>query len=89
MQGQWIRIHPRQRRYPAASTTDWAARVVHLDDELCVVNKPAGIPVQSHESNSAETVPRCMERALGLENLWVTTFFPCPPLSFLDTLELS
>ena len=78
MQGQWIRIHPRPRRYPAASTTDWASRVLHLDDDFCVVNKPAGIPVQSHESNSAETVPRCMERALGIEHLWVSTFLPWP-----------
>ncbi len=84
MQGQWIRIHPHPRRYPAASTTDWASRVLHLDDEFCVVNKPAGIPVQSHESNSAETVPRCMERALGIEHLWVSAFLP---LAFILPLE--
>ena len=71
MQGQWIRIHPRPKRYPAASTTDWASTVLYLDNDICVVNKPAGIPVQSHESNSAETVPRCLEQALGMK-LWVS-----------------
>ena len=70
MQGQWIRVHPRPKRYPAASTTDWPSTVLYLDNDICVVNKPAGIPVQSHESNSAETVPRCLEQALGIK-LWV------------------
>ena len=70
VQGQWIRVHPRPKRYPAASTTDWQSAVLYLDDDICVVNKPAGIPVQSHESNSAETVPRCLEQALGIK-LWV------------------
>ncbi|CAL5218791.1 g513 [Coccomyxa viridis] len=69
-EGQWIRIHPRPKRYPAASTTDWASTVLYLDDDICVVNKPAGIPVQSHESNSAETVPHCLEQALGIK-LWM------------------
>ncbi|CAL8469981.1 g9523 [Coccomyxa elongata] len=68
-QGQWIRVHPNPKRYPAAQAIDWAARVIHLDAGICVVNKPAGIPVQSHESNSVETVPRCLEKALGLNRL--------------------
>ncbi|BDA43990.1 RNA pseudouridine synthase 6, chloroplastic [Coccomyxa sp. Obi] len=68
-QGQWIRVHPNPKRYPAAQAVDWAARVIHLDADICVVNKPAGIPVQSHESNSVETVPRCLEKALGLDRL--------------------
>ncbi len=70
-QGQWIRVHPNPKRYPAAQAVDWAARVIHLDADVCVVNKPAGIPVQSHESNSVETVPRCLEKALGLNRLTV------------------
>jgi 23S rRNA-/tRNA-specific pseudouridylate synthase len=74
MQGQWVRVHPNPKRYPAAQTTRWAARVIHLDSDFCVVNKPARIPVQSHESNSVETVPRCLEKALGLEHLWVRSF---------------
>lgn len=74
MQGQWVRVHPNPKRYPAAQTTRWAARVIHLDSDFCVVNKPARIPVQSHESNSVETVPRCLEKALGLEHLWVRSY---------------
>ena len=77
MQGQWVRVHPNPKRYPAAQTTDWATRVIHLGADFCVVNKPARIPVQSHESNSLETVPRCLEEALGLEHLWVRLMFAC------------
>lgn len=74
MQGQWVRVHPNPKRYPVAGSADWAGRVIHLDDDICVVNKPAGVPVQSHESNSAETVPRCVEKALSLNRLWVSLF---------------
>ena len=72
-QGQWLRVHPNPKRYPAARATDWPSRVLHLDDDVCVVDKPAGIPVQCHESNACETVPRCMEAALGIPRLWVRT----------------
>jgi hypothetical protein len=70
-QGQWVRVHPAPKRYPAAAATDWRACVIHLDEDVCVLNKPAGIPVQAHESNAAETVPRCAEAALGIPRLWV------------------
>ena len=46
--------------------------MLYMDDDICVVNKPAGIPVQSHESNCAENVPRCVERALGAGPLKVS-----------------
>ena len=64
------------RRIDAAST------VLYMDDDICIVNKPAsaGIPVQSHESNCAENVPRCLERALGAGPLKVfaeSSHLPC------------
>ncbi len=77
LQGQWIRIHPIPKRYPAAQTVDWASAVLYMDDDICVVNKPAGIPVQSHESNCAENVPRCLERALGAGALKVSALIAC------------
>ena len=64
-------MHPNPKRYPAAAATDWASRVIHLDADICALSKPAGVPVQAHESNAAETVPRCMEAALGVPRFWV------------------
>ena len=69
LQGQMLRIHSKPCRYPAAWRTDWHASVIHMDADMLVVNKPAGIPVQSHESNCCEIVPRCLEKALGLPHL--------------------
>jgi len=43
------------------------ARVVYEDADFFVVNKPARLPTQAHESNGCECVPGCVERALGLE----------------------
>lgn len=80
-------MHPNPKRYPAAQAVEWAARVIHLDADICVINKPAGIPVQSHESNSIETVPRCLEKALGLDRLMVRlASFNCISITLFATL---
>ena len=44
-----------------------ALEEVHEDDDFFVVNKPARLPTQAHESNGCECVPGCVERSLGLE----------------------
>ena len=78
-----MRVHPAPKRYPAAAATDWRARVIHLDEDVCVLNKPAGIPVQAHESKGAETVPRCAEAALGIPRLSVASAKPLTMLLYM------
>lgn len=38
-------------------STDWRARVLRQEDDIVVVDKPGGVPVMAHESNSRQTVP--------------------------------
>ena len=62
-------MHKRPRRYRNGcwiGADAWSRRVVYVDDDVLVVNKPARLPTQSHESNAAECVGGCVERALGL-----------------------
>lgn len=57
VQGDKLKIHANPKRFPAAVSTDWRARVLHQDDVILVVDKPGGVPVMAHESNSSQTVP--------------------------------
>ena len=67
---QRVRVHAHPRRYRDGcwlGAAAWRARVVYEDADLFVVNKPARLPTQAHESNGCECVPGCVERALGIE----------------------
>ena len=67
---QRVRVHAHPRRYRDGcwlGAAAWRARVVYEDADFFVVNKPARLPTQAHESNGCECVPGCVERALGLE----------------------
>ena len=67
---QRVRVHVHPRRYRDGcwlGAAGWRARVVHEDDDYFVVNKPARLPTQAHESNGCECVPGCVERSLGIE----------------------
>jgi hypothetical protein len=66
---QRVRVHVHPRRYRDGcwlGAAAWRARVLHEDDDYFVVNKPARLPTQAHESNGCECVPGCVERSLGL-----------------------
>ena len=67
---QRVRVHVHPRRYRDGcwlGAAAWRARVLHEDDDYFVVNKPARLPTQAHESNGCECVPGCVERSLGLQ----------------------
>lgn len=67
--GERTRIHLNPRRYRDGcwlGRDAWRARIIHEDDDLLVVCKPARLPTQAHESNASECLPGCVERALGL-----------------------
>ncbi|GLI60098.1 hypothetical protein VaNZ11_002129, partial [Volvox africanus] len=69
--GNYVRVHPRPKRYPACYCSDWPSRVLFCDEEYVVVNKPAGLPCMRHESNALEELASCVGRALGLSGLEV------------------
>eukprot|EP00873_Tetraselmis_striata_P014406 jgi/Tetstr1/434670/TSEL_023761.t1 len=70
-EGQWLRVHPRPKRYPISTATDWKQRVLHLDADFLVLDKPAGVPSMSHESNCQETLPLCALHALNIGSIQV------------------
>ncbi|KAG1674437.1 hypothetical protein FOA52_012965 [Chlamydomonas sp. UWO 241] len=69
--GALLRVHPQPRRFPPCTSTDWAAAVVHIDQDYCVVSKPSGLPCMRHVSNGVEEVAGCAGRALGMPELEV------------------
>ncbi|GIM06677.1 hypothetical protein Vretimale_10952, partial [Volvox reticuliferus] len=69
--GNYVRVHPRPKRYPACYCSDWPSRVLFCDEEYVVVNKPAGLPCMRHESNALEELASCVGRALGMNGLEV------------------
>ncbi|GFR52634.1 hypothetical protein Agub_g15225, partial [Astrephomene gubernaculifera] len=69
--GNYVRVHPRPKRYPACYCKDWPSRVLHCDEDYLLINKPAGLPCMRHESNAAEELAACVGRALGLAGLEV------------------
>ena len=67
---QRLRVHVNPRRYRDGcwlGEKRWRARVVYEDANFFVVDKPARLPTQAHESNGCECVPGCVERSLGFE----------------------
>mmetsp|Transcript_27525 Transcript_27525/g.71425 ORF Transcript_27525/g.71425 Transcript_27525/m.71425 type:complete len:322 (-) Transcript_27525:238-1203(-) len=46
-------------------------RVLHLDADFLVLDKPAGVPSMSHESNCQETLPLCALHALNIGSIQV------------------
>ena len=69
--GQLLRIHVNPKRFPACHETDWPSCVLHCDADYLVINKPAGLPCQAHESNIVESVPACATAGLGLGHLFL------------------
>jgi 23S rRNA-/tRNA-specific pseudouridylate synthase len=68
--GRRLRIHKDPRRYRDGcwlGGDEWRARTIHECADYLVVNKPARLPTQAHESNATECVVGCAERSLGLE----------------------
>lgn len=56
------RVYQQPRRFLGCYVDDWAQRLLHLDAAFVVIDKPAMLPCQPDNSNSAECVPAC---ALG------------------------
>lgn len=75
--GQLLRIHPFPKRFPACDVADWPARLLAVDADYVVINKPAGLPSMRHESNGVEHVAACAARALGLGLLQVCRRHTC------------
>jgi len=67
-EGDVLRVHPLPRRFPAH--WDWRSRIVFEDEELLVIDKPAGLPVHPTCDNARENLVAGLEETLG-RRLWI------------------
>jgi 23S rRNA-/tRNA-specific pseudouridylate synthase len=75
--GGYVRVHVHPKRFPAAHSVNWAARVLTITPEYVVVDKPPGVQVPPTVDNVLESVVACVGAALSL-----------PPGSLLNTHRL-
>lgn len=64
--GDYVRVHPRPKRYPEANI-DWEARIVHECEAFVVVDKPRGVPCQPTLDNVSENVLAMLGRLRDAE----------------------
>lgn len=68
--GWYIRVHQQPRRFPTQEI-DWRSTIVFEDEDMLVINKPAGIPVHASVDNYVENVIYCLSETLGIP-LYIT-----------------
>ncbi|CBJ48905.1 putative RNA pseudouridylate synthase [Ectocarpus siliculosus] len=54
--GEYLRIFPEPRRYPAFLGVDWESKIVYDCAGVMLVNKPAGVPAHATVDNFAENM---------------------------------
>ncbi|CAB1097746.1 unnamed protein product [Ectocarpus sp. CCAP 1310/34] len=54
--GEYLRIFPKPRRYPAFLGVDWESKIVYDCAGVMLVNKPAGVPAHATVDNFAENM---------------------------------
>mmetsp|Transcript_41315 Transcript_41315/g.54298 ORF Transcript_41315/g.54298 Transcript_41315/m.54298 type:complete len:382 (+) Transcript_41315:140-1285(+) len=74
--GSCVRVHHSPQRYPACTETDWKQRVLYIDQDYVVVDKPWGVVTMPHVSNCKEVLHKCVANNLGLD--------PLVPLNRID-----
>uniref|UniRef100_A0A6U0VH21 Pseudouridine synthase RsuA/RluA-like domain-containing protein n=1 Tax=Pinguiococcus pyrenoidosus TaxID=172671 RepID=A0A6U0VH21_9STRA len=52
--GDYVRVYPVPARYPEALGIDWDKRILRMDADFVVVDKPAGIPSHATKDNLRE-----------------------------------
>ena len=57
--GDYIRLHPKPKRF-ATAAVEWASRLVFVDPEFVIVNKPSGVPVHATIDNLQENLIRAL-----------------------------
>jgi 23S rRNA pseudouridine1911/1915/1917 synthase len=61
-----LRLHTRPKRFACPSDEVLTRRIVYSDDELLVIDKPAGLPTHPTLDNFLENAKTAYERALGI-----------------------
>ncbi|KAJ1399899.1 pseudouridine synthase [Ochromonadaceae sp. CCMP2298] len=62
---QQLRIYHPPQRFPAAHV-DWSERLLLLEEDYLIVNKPSNLPCMAHPSNAEEHLTACVKREYGL-----------------------
>lgn len=65
VEGQYLRVHPNPRRYPADAIA-WRDTVQFENDDLLILNKPPGLPCCPTVDNQYENVLQSVIRQFGL-----------------------
>jgi hypothetical protein len=58
---QQLRIYHSPQRFPAAHV-DWSERLLLLEEDYLIVNKPSNLPCMAHPSNAEEHLTACVKR---------------------------
>jgi len=64
-----VRVHHTPKRYPRCHSTEWSKRVLYMDDDFVVVDKPWGVVTMPHTSNFREVLHSSVSEALGIPPL--------------------
>lgn len=70
VEGQYLRVHPNPRRYPAEAIA-WRETVQFENDDLLVLNKPPGLPCCPTVDNQHENVLQSVIRQFGLSEAFL------------------
>ena len=69
--GEYIRVHPSPKQYPACAKVDWAERVVDCNEDFLVLDKPSLVPCGPTLDNFSENVIESLKRELSLDQLFL------------------
>lgn len=71
--GTYIRVHVHPKRFPRSYEIDWKSRIIAVEEDYVVLDKPAGTSVGGTTDNIEESCATFATRALGLTNPLMTT----------------
>eukprot|EP00903_Cladosiphon_okamuranus_P007087 g6887.t1 len=84
--GSYLRVHCDPRMFPRSESTDWSERIVHVDDDYVVLDKPAGVPTVPTVDNG---VQNCVFQAsLAVAGLPPGSRSRPPPLHAVSRLDV-
>ncbi|XP_021719667.1 RNA pseudouridine synthase 6, chloroplastic-like isoform X1 [Chenopodium quinoa] len=71
--GTYLRVYVHPRRFPRCYEIDWKSRIIAIDDNYVILDKPAGTSVGGTSNNIEESCANFATRALGLTSPLLTT----------------
>jgi len=82
----YCRVHMNPRRYLDVYSYNWSSRILHVSDDIIVLDKPPGIPTSMTVDNAIENAMH--QAALYLDSLSGSTTRPLPALHTTSRLDV-